>query len=90
MIPMMIEWIDAVSEIGWENETERPDMRVRSLGYVVHEDESVICLAADVGHDSAEDHNRRLWIPKAWITRRKALQTSSNLGSSEPRSPEGT
>lgn len=76
----IIWWIDATAEIGWESgEPEVPDMRCMSVGWVLAEDERAVCLAATIGEDS-DEHNSRIWIPVAWITRREPLVASPGLG----------
>ena len=76
---VVIEWVDAVSDGGWE-EHEKPDIHhVVTAGYVVSETKDAICIASTV---SGTFTNARMHIPKAWIKNRKVirLETTKRKG----------
>ena len=71
-----IEWWDALSDWGWEDNV-KPDIQpVVSVGFVVSEDASAICIAAAL---SNEQSNSRLHIPKGWITKMKRVRLNKFL-----------
>ena len=68
---VVIQWVDAVSDGGWE-EHEKPDIhQVVTAGYVVSETKDAICIASTV---SGTFTNARMHIPKAWIKSRKVIK----------------
>jgi hypothetical protein len=68
---VVIEWVDAVSDGGWE-EHEKPDIHpVVTAGYIVSETKDAICIASTV---SGTFTNARMHIPKAWIKSRKVIK----------------
>jgi len=66
-----IEWVDAVSDGGWEDDIKVDIHPVRTVGFLVSESKDGICLASTV---SGEMTNARMHIPKAWITKRKVIK----------------
>ena len=71
-----IEWWDALSDCGWEDNV-KPDIHpVLSVGFVVSEDDLAICIAAAL---SNEQSNSRLHIPKGWITKMKRVRLNKFL-----------
>ena len=76
---VVLHWVDAVSDGGWE-EDEKPDIHhVVTAGYVVSETKDAICIASTV---SGTFTNARMHIPKAWIKSRKVikLETTKRKG----------
>jgi hypothetical protein len=71
-----IEWWDALSDCGWEDDVEPNVHPVLSMGFVVSEDDSAICIAAAL---SNEQSNSRLHIPKGWITKIKRVRLDKFL-----------
>lgn len=73
---LKVEWLDAAASVGWE--TEPTDHRVHpitSIGWLTFEDPGQIILSADTSTvDGRTDTNRRMAIPKAWITSRKEIK----------------
>ena len=68
---VVIHWVDAVSDGGWE-EHEKPDIhQVVTAGYIVSETNDAICIASTV---SGTFTNARMHIPKAWIKSRKVIR----------------
>jgi hypothetical protein len=65
-----------LSDCGWEDNV-KPDIHpVLSVGFVVSEDDSAICIAAAL---SNEQSNSRLHIPKGWITKMKRVRLNKFL-----------
>jgi len=71
-----IEWWDALSDCGWEDNVKPNIHPVLSMGFVVSEDDSAICIAAAL---SNEQSNSRLHIPKGWITKMKRVRLNKFL-----------
>lgn len=68
---VVIQWVDAVSDGGWE-EHEKPDIHeVTTAGFIVSETKDAICIASTV---SGTFTNARMHIPKAWIKTRKVIK----------------
>ena len=69
----LIEWYDAVATSGWLEEVTDYEKThpIVSLGWVIHEDDNCVILAATV---SGESHNQRMSIPKGFITTRRTIQ----------------
>jgi len=73
---VVIEWVDAVSDGGWE-EHEKPDIHsVVTAGFIVSETKDAICIASTV---SGTFTNARMHIPKAWIKTRKVIKLEAKL-----------
>jgi len=71
-----IEWWDALSDCGWEDNVKPNIHPVLSVGFIVSEDDSAICIAAAL---SNEQSNSRLHIPKGWITKMKRVRLNKFL-----------
>jgi len=71
-----IEWWDALSDCGWEDNVKPNIHPVLSVGFIVSEDDSAICIAAAL---SNEQSNSRLHIPKGWITEMKRVRLNKFL-----------
>lgn len=77
---VVIQWVDAVSDGGWE-EHEKPDIHeVVTAGYIVSETKDAICIASTV---SGTFTNARMHIPKAWIKTRKVIKLEAKLSKSK-------
>ena len=77
---VVIQWVDAVSDGGWE-EHEKPDIHnVVTAGYVVSETKDAICIASTV---SGTFTNARMHIPKAWIKNRKVIKLETTVSKSK-------
>jgi len=77
---VVIQWVDAVSDGGWE-EHEKPDVHeVMTAGYIVSETKDAICIASTV---SGTFTNARMHIPKAWIKSRKVIKLEAKLSKSK-------
>lgn len=68
---MYVEWVDAVADVGWDDEPEKVSVHlIKSVGWLVKDNKNEIVLAADY---SDGDTNRRIAIPKSWIRNKKPL-----------------
>ena len=77
---VVIHWVDAVSDGGWE-EDEKPDIHhVITAGFIVSETKDAICIASTV---SGTFTNARMHIPKAWIKSRKVIKLEAKLSKSK-------
>jgi hypothetical protein len=65
-----VEWVDAVSDGGWEDNVKVDIHRVCTVGFLIAETKDGICLASTVSGDNS---NARMHIPKSWITKRKVI-----------------
>lgn len=68
----IIEWVDAVADVGWDDGKELDIATVFSVGKVVHETERAIIIAGTFSEDDV-DTNCRMAIPKAWIVSRRVI-----------------
>mgnify|MGYP003631815903 FL=1 len=71
-----IEWWDALSDCGWEDDVEPNIHPVLSVGFIVSEDKAAICIAAAISDGQS---NSRLHIPKGWITKIKRVRLNKFL-----------
>jgi len=77
---VVVHWVDAVSDGGWE-EDEKPDIHhVVTAGFIVSETKDAICIASTV---SGTFTNARMHIPKAWIKSRKVIKLEAKLSKSK-------
>ena len=77
---IVIKWVDAVSDGGWE-EDEKPDVHeVTTAGFIVSETKDAICIASTV---SGTFTNARMHIPKAWIKHRKVIKLEATVSKSK-------
>lgn len=68
---MYVEWVDAVADVGWDDEPEKTSISIiKSVGWLVKDTKEEIVLAADY---SEGDTNRRMAIPKAWVRNKKTI-----------------
>ena len=65
-----------MSDCGWEDDVKPNIHPVLSVGFIVSEDDSAICIAAAL---SNEQSNSRLHIPKGWITKMKRVRLNKFL-----------
>jgi hypothetical protein len=79
-----VEWVDAVSDGGWEDDIKVDIHPVRTIGYLVAETNDGICLASTV---SGEMTNARMHIPKAWIVKRKEVKLETPVSKSQRKKP---
>lgn len=67
-----VEWLDAVSTQGWQDDTDEPEPchPCLTVGFVVAEQKQFIVVAATWGGDQ---NNNRITIPKGWVQSRRVL-----------------
>lgn len=76
---VLVQWNDANVNLGWDTEITQVEA-IHSVGWKIHEDKKSIVLAADVGdkprplHPETTETNRRIAIPKDWVTSIKELK----------------
>lgn len=78
-----VEWVDAVSDGGWEDNIKVDIHPVKTVGFLVSESKDGICLASTV---SGESTNARMHIPKAWITKRKVIKIENSISKKQRKS----
>ena len=71
-----VQWVDAVSDSGWETEVKVDVHPCLSIGFIVDETKDAICLAAVISHDQS---NSRIHIPKQWIKSIKKVRLDKFL-----------
>jgi hypothetical protein len=71
-----VEWVDAVSDGGWEDDIKVDIHPVRTIGYLVAETKDGICIASTL---SGEMSNARMHIPKSWIVKRKEVKLEQKV-----------
>lgn len=66
-------WVDAATSHGWESKDEREQTvpLVTTIGFLIHENEHLICVASTIG-DSG-DHNARISIPIGMVKEKTIL-----------------
>jgi len=74
-----VQWVDAVADAGWTDESKVETHPCLSIGFIVDETPDAICLAAAMSH---EQSNSRIHIPKGWIKsiKRVTLDKFLNIG----------
>jgi len=65
-----IEWLDALAQGEW-HESKREDLRCKTVGFVVFEDDEQIELAGTITEGMC---NNSITIPKKMITKRKEIK----------------
>lgn len=71
-----VQWVDAVSDSGWETDVKVDVHPCLSIGFIVDETSDAICLAAVISHDQS---NSRIHIPKQWIKSIKKVRLDKFL-----------
>jgi len=71
-----VQWVDAVADAGWEDNSKADVHPVLSIGFIVDETEDAICLAAAISYDQS---NSRIHIPKQWIKSIKKVRLDKFL-----------
>jgi hypothetical protein len=75
-----VEWVDAVSDGGWEDDVKVDIHAVKTVGFLIAETKEGICLASTISGDNS---NARMHIPKAWIVKRKVLKIENTVSKSK-------
>lgn len=79
-----VEWVDAVSDGGWEDSVKVDIHAVKTVGFLIAETKDGICLASTVSGDNS---NARMHIPKAWIVKRKVIKIENTISKSKRKKP---
>ena len=70
-----VEWVDAVADLGWEQNSKASLHMCYTVGYLIDETKDALLIASTV---SQFDSNARMHIPKAWIRNRRNITTKQN------------
>lgn len=73
---MYVEWVDAVSDGGWEENIKVDVHPVKTVGFLIAETKDGICLASTI---SGESSNARMHIPLSWIVKRKVIKLENSV-----------
>jgi hypothetical protein len=79
-----VEWVDAVSDGGWEDDVKVDIHPVKTIGFLIAETKDGICLASTMSGDNS---NARMHIPKAWIVKRKVIKLETTVSKSKRKKP---
>lgn len=79
-----VEWVDAVSDGGWEDNVKVDIHAVKTIGFLIAETKDGICLASTISGDNS---NARMHIPKAWIVKRKVIKLETTISKSKRKKP---
>lgn len=73
-----VEWLDALAQGEW-HESKREDLRCKTVGFVVYEDDEQIELAGTITDGMC---NNSITIPKKMLTKKKEikLETTKRKG----------
>jgi hypothetical protein len=73
-----VEWLDALAQGEW-HEAKREDLRCKSVGFIVYEDDEQIELAGTITDGMC---NNSITIPKKMLTKKKEikLETAKRKG----------
>jgi hypothetical protein len=75
-----VEWVDAVSDGGWEDNVKVDIHPVKTVGFLIAETKDGICLASTISGDNS---NARMHVPKAWIVKRKVIKVETTISKSK-------
>lgn len=67
---VVVEWVDAQSDAGWQEDVKAHLSECITVGFVVDENKHAICIASTY---SDPHSNARMHIPKRWIKSRKNI-----------------
>ena len=67
---VLVEWLDALAQGEW-HEAKREDLRCKTVGFVVYEDDEQIELAGTITDGMC---NNSITIPKKMLTKRKVIK----------------
>jgi hypothetical protein len=83
-----VEWLDALAQGEW-HEAKREDLRCKSVGFVVYEDDEQIELAGTITDGMC---NNSITIPKKMLTKKKEikLETAKRKGKGKKVTAVGT
>ena len=72
---VLVEWLDALAQGEW-HEAKREDLKCKSVGFVVFEDDEQIELAGTI---TAGMCNNSITIPKKMLTKVKEIKLENKL-----------
>jgi hypothetical protein len=75
----LVEWLDALAQGEW-HEAKREDLRCKSVGFIVFEDDEQIELAGTITEGMC---NNSITIPKRMITKRKEIKLETTIRKSK-------
>jgi hypothetical protein len=83
-----VEWLDALAQGEW-HEAKREDLRCKSVGFIVYEDDEQIELAGTITDGMC---NNSITIPKKMLTKKKEikLETAKRKGKGKKATAVGT
>lgn len=67
---VIVEWLDALAQGEW-HEAKREDLRCKTIGFVVYEDDEQIELAGTITDGMC---NNSITIPKKMLTKKKEIK----------------
>ena len=67
---VLVEWLDALAQGEW-HEAKQEDLRCKTVGFVVYEDDEQIELAGTITDGMC---NNSITIPKKMLTKRKEIK----------------
>ena len=70
---VLVEWLDALAQGEW-HEAKREDLRCKTVGFVVFEDDEQIELAGTITDGMC---NNSITIPKKMLTKRKVIKVET-------------
>ena len=76
---VLVEWLDALAQGEW-HEAKREDLRCKTVGFVVFEDDEQIELAGTITDGMC---NNSITIPKRMLTKRKEIKIETKLSKSK-------
>ena len=71
---VLVEWLDALAQGEW-HEAKREDLRCKTVGFVVFEDDEQIELAGTITDGMC---NNSITIPKKMLTKRKEIKLETS------------
>ena len=80
---VMVEWLDALAQGEW-HEAKREDLRCKTVGFVVYEDDEQIELAGTITDGMC---NNSITIPKKMLTKKKEVKLETTKRKSKRKKP---
>lgn len=80
---VLVEWLDALAQGEW-HEAKREDLRCKTVGFVVFEDDEQIELAGTITVGMC---NNSITIPKKMLTKKKEIKLETTKRKSKGKKP---
>ena len=80
---VLVEWLDALAQGEW-HEAKREDLRCKTVGFVVYEDDEQIELAGTITVGMC---NNSITIPKKMLTKKKEIKIETTKRKSKGKKP---